>query len=128
MPVPPQPILEVFYASTCTPCRLELPVLAQVQRAGTALRIVVIGDPDRARRELAGAAPQLSLVAVVPAHASPRAILRNAGDADGILPYARAVVPDRRICASWRGILTVSRVNYMLAGCAHLSAPPRRRS
>ena len=127
MPVPP-PILEVFYASTCTPCRLELPVLAQVQRAGTALRIVIISDPDGARRDLAGAAPQLSLVAVVPAHAAPRTILHEAGDADGILPYARAVAPDRRICASWRGILTVSRVNNMLAGCAHLSAPPRRRS
>jgi thiol-disulfide isomerase/thioredoxin len=41
----PPPVLEVFYAPTCAPCRLELPVLTQiVEKRNMRVRIILIDD------------------------------------------------------------------------------------
>ena len=103
------PILEVYYADTCVPCRHELPVLAAAAR-DTRLVIYVLDRPDH----LDG----LRNLAVVTAPADPRTVLRQAGDADGILPYARSVNATGTLCGSWRGILTADRITGLLNACA----------
>lgn len=114
---PPVPVLEVYYASTCAPCRLELPVLAQAARNGTPITVIVLSEESRARRELAAAAPELERSASVPASTDPRAVLRAAGDTDGILPFARVPTATGGTCRSWRGTLTLDRIRRLLAAC-----------
>jgi thiol-disulfide isomerase/thioredoxin len=111
IPVPP-PVLEVYYASSCEPCRLELPVLAEAARGdGVHLVVVILDEETRARHDLAAAAPALDAAAILPSPAGDqRRILREAGDPDGILPYARARQADGGSCSSWRGILTLARI------------------
>ena len=106
------PALEVYYAATCAPCRLELPVLAAALREGAPVRVMLLTEEKRARAELAAISPDLAAQAVAaPAGQDPRIILRQAGDADGILPFARTS------CAGWRGTLTLERIRTLLAGC-----------
>jgi hypothetical protein len=113
------PLLEVYYASSCEPCRLELPVLAEAaHRDGVHLVVVILDEEARARRDLAAAAPALDAAAVMPSPAGDqRRILREAGDPDGILPYARVRQADGRPCSSWRGLLTRARIRSLLASC-----------
>ena len=107
------PVLEVYYADSCVPCRQELPVLAQVS-ATTRLVIYVLDKPDHLQ--------SLKDWAVMTAPATPRTILRQAGDGDGILPYARTVKADGTPCQSWRGVLTLDRIAKMISLCG---APDR---
>jgi hypothetical protein len=117
--------LDVYYASTCAPCRLELPVLAEAARDGLPVTIVLLTEADRARRELARVSPELANRARVPPSgpeagagpADPRAVLRAAGDPDGILPFAQTRDADGRPCRSWRGLLTLERIRGLLAAC-----------
>ncbi len=113
------PLLEVYYASSCEPCRLELPVLAEAaRRDGVHLVVVILDEEARARRDLAAAGPALDAAAIMPPSArDQRTILREAGDPDGILPYARVRRADGRACGSWRGILTLARIKSLLASC-----------
>lgn len=124
------PVLEVYYAPSCAPCRLELPVLAEfVRRDGAHIRIVILSEEARARRELRAASPQLSANAVVGSQASPRAILRAAGDNDSILPYARSLGADGKVCAAWRGRLTLEKAWELVSACARkLTSHPSHRS
>lgn len=128
-PLPPDlppPALEVFYSPTCTPCRLELPALSLLARDGTRIRIVLLDQEERARAELRAVSPMLEAAAVGPPAAAPRDVLRAAGNANGILPFARAVAADETACATWSGGLTVERARTMLAACARIVSAPRR--
>jgi len=118
-PSPSPPVLEVYYASTCTPCRLDLPVLADVARTQDAtVVIVMLTDPAQARAEFAAVDPGLGALAIPSVETDQRAVLRAAGDADGILPYALVKTPEGETCASWRGRLTLERVRKLIARCA----------
>ena len=121
----PPPILEVFYSPSCTPCRLELPVLAQIVRLGdTQMRIVILDQEERARAELRTISPALESVAASP-HAAANELLRAAGDKNGILPYARSLSATGEICAKWSGRLTSAPARDLLAACARLVTLPR---
>ena len=94
-PLPPDlpPTLEIFYSPSCAPCRLELPVLAELTtQAGLQIRITILDEETRARAELKAVSPQLEAVAQSKASDSPRAVLNAAGNANGILPYARSIL------------------------------------
>jgi hypothetical protein len=123
----PPPVIEVFYSSTCTPCRLELPILAEVMgEQGTRMRIVILEQEERARAELRAVSPRLDAIAVGPTAATPGDALRAAGNDRGILPYARSMTAQGEICTTWSGGLTLSRVKSLLAACARLVTSPRR--
>ena len=111
MPLVDAPTLEVFYAAYCQPCQQELPALRQT--AGqTQLVIRVLGNAERAMVQLGDLA---ALAQTVPADQE-KAVLRQAGDGDGILPFARSVKAGRT-CSQWRGILTWERVQTLLRAC-----------
>lgn len=117
--VPNVPVLEVYYAPTCTPCRLELPVLAESARRGTPLVVVLLTEEGKARRDLAAVSPTLERRAIAArAGRDPREILRAAGDTDGILPFSHVRRADGSICETWRGSLTLERIKALLASCA----------
>ncbi|WP_422003282.1 hypothetical protein [Reyranella sp.] len=123
----PPPVLEVFYSPTCTPCRLELPAVAEIAgQAGTVVRIVILDQEERARAELRAVSPRLEALAMVSPETVPGRALRAAGDDNGILPYARAVAGSGEVCARWRGGLTIERAREMLAACAARLTSPRR--
>ena len=123
----PPPVLEVFYSPTCAPCRLELPVLAEfATKEGIRIRIVVLDQENRARRDIRETSPILERHVVRTSAADPRVALLAAGDADGILPYARAMTPDGAICASWRGGLTLQRARMLMTACKRVISPPER--
>ena len=127
MPDLPPPVLEVFYSPTCTPCRLELPAVAEMAgEPGTVVRIVILDQEERARAELRAVSPRLDALATRASEPSPGQTLRAAGDAGGILPYARAVAASGEVCARWRGGLTVERAREMLATCTEPLTSPRR--
>ncbi len=116
---PPVPVLDVYFAPTCAPCRLELPVLAEAVKDGLPITIVLLTDQPRARRELAAVSPALAARAIpVPPAADPRAALREAGDPDGILPFSRVRAAAGTTCPTWRGMLTLQRIRTLLAGCS----------
>jgi hypothetical protein len=122
----PPAVLEVYYAPSCAPCRLELPVLAEFERSrGAKQRIVIVSEEKIARETLRAESPRLEQTAVSPPRADPRATLREAGDLDGILPYARAIAPSGRTCARWRGRLTLARARALVASCARAVISPR---
>ena len=119
----PPPTLEVFYASTCAACRLDLPVLAQLARQdGTRLRIIILADEARARTEISAALPALDQESVIASVKAPRETLQLAGDEDEILPFARTLSTNKT-CASWRGRLSIARARALLAACKRLGAP-----
>lgn len=121
----PPPVLDVYYAAYCTPCRLELPVIAAIARQdGIAVRIEIVGDAVRARHAIAQTAPSLLRVSDMSA-LPPRAALLAAGDGDAILPFARVLAPDGRTCARWRGLLTRFRARALLTSCAAALTSPR---
>ena len=123
----PPPSLEIFYSSTCVPCRLELPVLAEVVSAdGTRMRIFILEQEERARGELRAVSPRLEAIAVGPTTAAPGDVLRAAGNDRGILPYARSVDAQGNVCMMWSGRLTVSRVKRLLAACTRRLTSPGR--
>ena len=123
----PPPVLEVFYSPTCAPCRLELPVLAEVAgQEGSRVRIVILDQEARARSELRAVSPHLDANAASPAGNAPRNLLRAAGNDRGILPYARSVNAEGRVCSTWSGMLTVKRARSLLAACAGLLSSPAR--
>jgi hypothetical protein len=127
LPDLPPPVIEVFYSSTCTPCRLELPVLAKiVGEQGMRLRIVILEQGERARADLRAVSPQLEAVAVGPTAVPPRNVLNAAGNNRGILPFARSVTAQGAVCSTWSGGLTVSRVKSLLAACARRLTSPGR--
>ncbi len=113
------PGLEVFYASTCAPCRLELPALAAALQDGLPVTIVLLTETVRARQDLAAVAPELAARAVAAADlTAPRATLRDAGDPDGILPFSRVRRGQGGTCRTWRGLLTLERIRRLLAECS----------
>jgi hypothetical protein len=125
----PPPTLEVFYAPSCAPCRLELPVLATFAKNQSGhLRIVIVSDVARARTDLTEISPALAAVTVIASSLDARTALRRAGDVDGILPFARSLSANGASCASWRGALTVVRINHLLTACARFNAPHLPRS
>lgn len=90
------------------------------------VRIVIIDQEERARVELHAVSSRLDAVAVGPAAAAPRDILRAAGNDRGILPYARTVTAEGAVCSTWLGRLTVSRIKSMFAACAQRLTSPAR--
>jgi thiol-disulfide isomerase/thioredoxin len=129
-PLPPDlppATLEVFYSPTCTPCRLELPAVAEIAgRDGVRVRVVILDEEDRARAELREVSTRLEAVAESKVGEAPNAVLRDAGNDTGILPYARSVTSNGAVCAKWSGRLTVARAASLLAACARFIAPPGR--
>jgi thiol-disulfide isomerase/thioredoxin len=125
----PPPVLEVFYASSCAPCRLELPVLAafNISHNGQ-LRVVLVADPARGLTDLRAVSPALAATVRRADGKDTRDVLRKAGDTDAILPYARVIASGDAICASWRGTLTITRINNLLTGCARFNVPHLPRS
>ncbi len=113
--VPTPPHLDVYYASTCAPCRLELPVLAAAR--GADIRILIVSEEARAREDLAAVSISLAKTARLANGHSPRDRLRQAGDDDGILPFTRVARADGGTCVAWRGILTRARIAGLLAAC-----------
>jgi thiol-disulfide isomerase/thioredoxin len=114
-PIPPA-ILEVYYAPSCAPCRLELPVLAELVRDDHArVRTVIVSEEAKARRELSEFALGATAVVASRPHSTPRATLLAARDTEAILPYARALTPAGKVCARWRGRLAVLRARALLA-------------
>jgi hypothetical protein len=102
-----------------------------VGKSDARLRIVIVDQEARARTELHAVSPRLEAVVappttVSPSTASPADVLRAAGDANGILPYARSLTDDGKVCAKWSGGLTINRVKSLLAACAGLATSPRR--
>jgi thiol-disulfide isomerase/thioredoxin len=129
-PLPPDippPVLEVFYSPTCAPCRLELPALAQFAATGEArVRVVIVDEPERGRAELRAVSPGLEAAATTDPSASPRDILRAAGDERELLPYARSLTAEGQVCATWSGGLTMGRARSLMSACARLLTSPRR--
>ncbi|MBV8187510.1 MAG: hypothetical protein JOY64_27895 [Alphaproteobacteria bacterium] len=128
-PLPPDlpPVLEVYYSPTCTPCRLELPAVAELAtQEGLSLRIVILDQEERARAELGAVSPALAAIAESRTEGAPGVVLRDAGNGEGILPYARSLAPSGETCAKWSGRLTVQRGRDLLAACARLLTSPRR--
>ncbi len=113
--VPTPPHLDVYYASTCAPCRLELPVLAAAR--GADIRILIVSEEARAREDMAAVSASLAQTARLAAGRSPRDRLRRAGDDDGILPFTRVARADGSACGAWRGLLTRARILSLLAAC-----------
>ena len=124
----PPTTLEVFYSPICAPCRLELPVVAAfAAESGAHVRIVIVSDEARAREELHAVSPQLEAAADVQTTLSVGAALRAAGNSDGILPYARAVQSDGKVCAKWEGRLTLAKARKLVAACARTISRPLRQ-
>jgi thiol-disulfide isomerase/thioredoxin len=127
-PLPPDlppATLEVFYSPTCTPCRLELPAVAEIAgRDGVRVRVVILDDEDRARAELREVSTRLEAVAESKVGEAPNAVLRDAGNNTGILPYARSVTANGDVCAKWSGRLTVARARSLLAACSRIIPSP----
>jgi len=110
--------IEVYYASECTPCRLELPVLARIAADGTIpFSIVVLGDAREGLAQLAAVSANLTVLARASNAWDMRKALREAGDKDAILPFARALSAEGKLCGSWRGVLTQERMARLLALC-----------
>ena len=130
MTAPLPPVLEVYYSPTCAPCRLELPIVAEfARRDGSRVRIVILDQATRARDELNDVSPQLAAMAVSATDKNPRDVLRAAGDADAMLPYARAVASGDRVCSDWRGMLTLARAQNLVQACVNiLTSPGTHRS
>lgn len=130
IPALPTPILEVYYTPACAPCRLELPAMVEFARHdGAHVRIVIIDEEAQARTDIYRLSPALAAGAVVKTQAAPQSTLRAAGDGDGILPYARSLTTDGKVCAKWRGILTVARARALVASCTRMiTSPPSHRS
>jgi hypothetical protein len=126
-PLPPDPpVLEVFYSPSCTPCRLELPAVAAIAgQDGVHLRVVILDQEARARAELRAVSARLEAAAESRPGSPPTAVLRDAGNDDGILPYARSLTDTGSVCAKWSGRLTLTRARGLLAACARLIASPR---
>jgi thiol-disulfide isomerase/thioredoxin len=126
-PLPPDfppATLEVFYSPTCTPCRLELPAVAEIAaRDSVRVRVIILDGEERARAELRAVSAQLEAIAESKVGESPNAVLRDAGNDTGILPYTRSVTPNGAVCAKWSGRLTVARAASLLAACARIIAP-----
>ncbi len=126
-PDAPPPVLEVFYSPSCAPCQLELPAVAHIAgQQDVRVRIFILDQEDRARSELSAVSPGLAAVAESPGSQSPGDALRAAGDARGILPYARTLSSSGEACASWSGGLTIGRVKSLVSACARLLTSPRR--
>jgi len=112
------PVIEVYYASSCAPCRLELPTLAELVRTdGAIVRIVIVDEEVRALREIRDVSPVLARHAIVAQPGKPNDTLRAAGDSDGILPYARVLSPSGVACAQWRGQMTLFRARALVEEC-----------
>jgi hypothetical protein len=90
------------------------------------VRIVILDDEERARAELRAVSVRLEAVAESKVGEVPNAVLRDAGNDTGILPYARSVTSSGAVCAKWSGRLTVARAANLLAACARIIAPPGR--
>ncbi len=120
----PPPVLEVFYSPTCAPCRLELPVVAQlVNQGGVRVHVVILDQEERAREELREVSVDLEASAEGRYDKVPNAVLRAAGNSNGILPYARTLAANGAVCAKWAGGLTLTRIRDMLDACARLISP-----
>ncbi len=127
MPISPPPLLDVYYAPSCAPCRLDLPVLAElVTRNGVAVRIIVVSEAAKAMADLTAASPALAKTAQIAPAQDTRALLRQAGDSDGILPYARTHAGGK-VCATWRGRLSLPKALQMLAACRQRPISPPLR-
>ena len=115
--IPSPPHLEVYYAPTCAPCRLELPAILEALTAGKAIRILIVDDVVQSRAQLAAASPRLSRTAQMAEGRDPRDRLRRAGDGDAILPFTRVISAKNHVCATWRGELTRWRIETLLTRC-----------
>jgi len=129
-PAAPPPTLEVYYSPSCTPCRLELPVLADfVRQDGAHLRIVILAGEGLARETLRAVSPRLERAAVTNIADAPTKVLHVAGDAYGILPYTRSIAANGAVCAQWAGVLTLPRIRALIGACARrIISPPSHRS
>jgi len=129
MPLPPPPpVLEVYYAPNCAPCQLELPAVAEfAQLPGSRVTMIIVGEEEKAREELRAAHPALEAGAVARITERPGDVLREAGSAYGLLPFARVISREGTICAKWSGRLSFPKAYDMVATChlMSISNPPR---
>jgi len=85
---------------------------------GTEIRVRIVDGVPQATIDLAAVNQRLARNASAAPGSSPNDRLRRAGDADGILPYSQSVDRQGHVCASWRGMLTLSRIRALLSKCA----------
>jgi hypothetical protein len=124
-PAVPPPVLEVYYSPACETCRRELPALAILQsHEGAAIRIVILEREKEALADVQSRAPRL-LAYVKPPSGTRDAMLAAAGDEQKLLPYARSVRGDGRVCARWVGRLVVDKARALLLACKRHAASDR---
>lgn len=118
MDQPSVPVLEVYYSPACAPCKLELPLLADL-REGSSFKLVVVilNQEDQAFADLDRVSLALRADAIVSQEPDERKALRAAGNENGILPYARVTQGKDTLCQSWRGRLSRVRIERMIASC-----------
>lgn len=116
--ITPPPHLDVYYASTCAPCRLELPAILGAINDGKDVRLLIVSEPARATADLKATSSRLLKVMSPAQGSNPRDRLRRVGDADGILPFTRSVSAKGNVCAIWRGTLTRWRIRDLLSRCS----------
>jgi len=90
---------------------------------GALVRVIVLDQEERARMELRAVSADLEAAAESRVEKSPNAVLRAAGNANGILPYARSVTESGDVCAKWAGGLTLTRIRSMVAACVRFISP-----
>ncbi|HEY4075594.1 MAG TPA: hypothetical protein VGM26_01555 [Rhizomicrobium sp.] len=115
--IPSPPHLEVYYAPSCAPCRLELPVISGALTAGKAIRILIVDDLVQANAQLVAVSPRLLQTAQMAQGQDARDRLHRAGDGDGILPFTRVIGGKDQVCATWHGELTSWRIEALLTHC-----------
>jgi len=112
----PRPVILMFWATWCAPCRLELEALPELSAAARPIPIVVtpFDESNRTREALRGLAPSRVGYPAIGAQALLNALI---GGAAG-LPVNIAIDASGAICARKLGPLTIADAQDWTTRCA----------